>query len=455
MRGLSQVSEVWQQAFGWIERQLGGKIVRAERQPRWRPAWFLDLERAGERVPLYFRGDRGEAGSGAYSLEHEMRVLQLLEANEIPVPHVYGFCDSPRGILMERSRGRANLATAGSDEERQSVLSDYMAILARIHQIDLPALDALALPVPETPTEVGLADFSVWERAYRKRKVRPEPEIEFLIRWVHRNVPTDRARACLVCSDSGQFLFDEGRVTALLDLELATLGDPLADLAGMLSRDLSEPMGDLSGAFRIYEKLSLEPLDWDCLGFHVVRFCAITPLAVAHLVAAPPAALDWVQYLAWYCVWLRAPLEWIGSGLGVEQRFVEEPEPTPGWHAPAHDHLASILAPRDGDDAFAGYERDAAYRVAEYLRRAERLGPALESVDLDEAAPLLGSRPASRAEADVALEALVAHAEPELDAELVRYFQRRVQRLEVILGPSMRELQGASIQLLKPNATGE
>ena len=98
----------WRRAFSWLETKLAGRIVRTERQARWRPAWFLDLERDGETVPLYFRGERGEADHGAYALEHEMSVLQVLEQSGIPVPHVHCFCPEPRGIVMDRSPGRAN-----------------------------------------------------------------------------------------------------------------------------------------------------------------------------------------------------------------------------------------------------------------------------------------------------------------------------------------------------------
>ena len=70
MSELPQVSEQWQRAFSWIEARLGAKIVRAERQPRWRPAWFIEVERDSERgketLGVYFRGDRGEsAGTSA------------------------------------------------------------------------------------------------------------------------------------------------------------------------------------------------------------------------------------------------------------------------------------------------------------------------------------------------------------------------------------------------------
>ena len=49
----------WRRAFSWLEAKLGGRIVRAERQARWRPAGFLDLERGGETGPPYFRRGRG------------------------------------------------------------------------------------------------------------------------------------------------------------------------------------------------------------------------------------------------------------------------------------------------------------------------------------------------------------------------------------------------------------
>ena len=104
----------------WVENATGGRVVHSERQPRWRPAWYLDVERDGEMLPLYFRGDRGSLDHGVYSLEHEYRVLRVLEAHDIAVPHVYGFCPDPRGIVMERVRGRANLLTVNDDAQRSA-----------------------------------------------------------------------------------------------------------------------------------------------------------------------------------------------------------------------------------------------------------------------------------------------------------------------------------------------
>jgi aminoglycoside phosphotransferase (APT) family kinase protein len=429
---IAALPDEWRRGFAWVERELGGRIACAERQPRWRPAWFRDLEREGGTLPLYFRGERGETDHGAYALEHEMRVLQVLEAHGIPVPHVHGFCPQPRGIVMDRCPGRPNLASAASEAEREAVLDHYVEILARIHAIDVGDFEAVGLARPGTPEQRGLLDFDLWERGYRTRKLRPEPAIEFAIGWVRRNVPRARERVSLVCADSGQFLFEDGRVTAILDLELACLGDPVADLGGLRNRDLSEPLGDLSRAVRRYELLTGEAVDREVLDFHTARFALVTPLAVAHLVAAPPAGMDVVQYLGWHLVWTRAALEVIAARLGVA---VEAP---PGTRPGA----------RPGGEAtdFASYEGDAAARLAVYRERLERLGPALDEQDSDDVARTLGRRPASRAEADAALEGLVREAGPDRDAELAGLLHRRVLREESLLQPVMRELEGARIQ---------
>ncbi|MEE2663675.1 MAG: hypothetical protein VX681_06120 [Myxococcota bacterium] len=52
--------EPWPRGFAWVEQQLGGTLTRWESQNRRRPAWFLELERANETLPLYWRGARAE-----------------------------------------------------------------------------------------------------------------------------------------------------------------------------------------------------------------------------------------------------------------------------------------------------------------------------------------------------------------------------------------------------------
>lgn len=446
-RSAAGLSDEWQRAVAWIERELGGQVARFERQPRWRPACFLDLERNGQTIPLYFRGDRGVSDHGVYPLEHEMRALQVLEANGIPVPHVYGFCPDPRGIVLARCPGGpvAQLVSEAATT-RQAVFDDYIEILARMHHIDPAAFEAVGVARPRTAEELALVDFDSWERVYRSKKRRPEPLIEFVIRWVRRNIPQGRHRVAFLTGDCGQFLYENGRVTALHDFELACLGDPAADLAGLRLRDLSEPLGNLARAMRRYGEIVGEEVDLAAVDYHTVRLGICTPMSVASTVADPPPGLNLVQYYGWYVVYARLPLEVLAWRLGVGLTPVDVPEERRTRHSPAYRALVSLLEEDPRSTEPDRYRIDAAWRVAEYLRRADLLGPAFEEEDLDEMAVLLGRRPANWLEGDTALEALVLAAGPERDAEFVRYFHRRVLRQEAILKPVLREMEHSTVQ---------
>jgi aminoglycoside phosphotransferase (APT) family kinase protein len=429
-----------------VEALVGGRIVASEKQERWRPAFFLELEQpSGERLGVYFRGDRGVEQHGVYPLEHEYEVMRVLEAHGIPVPHIYGFCDEPRGIVMERAPGRANLATARDEAERRAVLDHYVEILVAMHRIPLAAFAHLALPLPATPEALALGDLPRWEKSFRARKKQPEPLIEFVLRWLHENAPRHRTRATFLAGDAGQFLFDAGRVTRVIDLELAYLGDPLADLAGMMSRDLSEPLGDLSRAFARYGELMGEPVDVPTVLYHAVRFAIVTPLATAPLTQAPPPGLNYVQYAGWGLAYGRAALDGIAqrAGIALEPPALPEPETTRASAAFAHA-VALLTGP-----AQKSYEADVSLRLAQHLAEVDRLGPRLEAQDRDEVSALLGRRVASWSEADAALEAFVLAAPPAHTADVLRLLHRRTLRQEALLKPALRELDGVSIQELR------
>lgn len=422
----------WQRAFAWVEATTGGRLLRFERQPRWRPAWNLDIERSGRVLRLHFRGARIERG--VYPLERELRVLQLLEGEGIPVPHVHGFCEDPQGILMDRAPGRANLATAASQAEREAVLRHYVELLARMHATPLARCEAIGMQRPRSAGELARGDLDFYLRPFREGKQRPEPLIEFALRWLDRHAPRERSEVAFLTGDAGQFLFEDGRVTAVLDLELALLGDPLADVGALRCRDLSEPLGDLSRAVRHYEALRGAPASRGVIDYHTARFALCTPLAVASLIARPPAWLDRVQYTAWYQVYGRAALEAIAlsEDIALEPPALPAPEPA--------------VAAKSGAGDFDAYARDARARVAAWRARKGQHGAALEADTLADAAALLGSRPRSVAEADAALEALVLAADPARVAEILRALHRRCLREEALLQPVLRELEGVSIQ---------
>ncbi|MEO8698104.1 MAG: phosphotransferase family protein [Acidimicrobiales bacterium] len=424
------------QMIEWIERTIGGRVIRCERQPRWRPAWFVDVDRDGDILPVYFRGDRGSLDHGVYTLEHEFRILAVLEAHDIAVPHVYGFCPDPRGIVMARVPGRANLLTVDDPTERAEILNDYMTWLARIHRIGTGPFQAAGLTMAESA--MIMADFDRWESTYRAKKARPEPFLEFAIGWLRRNAPARHAEPTLAVGDSGQFLFADRRVSAVIDLELAFLGDPLHDLACMRLRDLAEPLGPLAPAFAHYEAEMGTPIDRAALDFHTVRFAVCTPMSVSHVLAQPPGDIDLVRYLVWYVQFSRVALEIMADleGITLDAPIALQAEAT--RFVDGFAMLDAALADLSPDEPQQQFRLDVAQRLSAFLRRVNEVGPQIESDDLDEIAELLGTRPTSWRDGDAALESFVAKADDAYDAELIRYFHRRMSRWQQLVEIGMR-----------------
>ncbi len=433
----------------WVEATLAGEIVACERQPRWRPAWYLEVNTAEGSKSVYFRGDRGISDSAVYALEHEKVCLEVLESQGIPVPHVYGFCSEPRGILMEWSRGRADLSTAQDKEEEESVQRHYMEILAEIHGLEIAPFRAAGLEAPADAERLALADLPLWERGFRRGKTRPEPLIEFVLMWLKREIPPPAGPASFVCGDSGQFLFDKGRVTAVIDLELAHLGDPAEDLGALRSRDLSEPLGDLRAAMARYDEVMGHVVDRRLVDYHTIRFCLTTPLATVPVLAQARPGVDLIQYLCWYHVYSRSPVEVLAHMYGIELQRPALPEPSGDHLSPMYEDLVTRLAPTVTEgDSFESYEGSTAYRTAVYLDRAHRYGAALGDEDLSDINRFLGRGYQDPEEAATGLEEWLTSAEPEPQAELLQLFYNRCMRQEVLLEPVLGELQGAQIQML-------
>ena len=454
--------EEWQRAFRFVEEVVGGHVVAAVRQPRWRPAWFIDVARPdGTEVAICFRGARREVPDGAGGLAHEFCCMEVLEANGIPVPLLYGYCPDPDGIVMARAPGRINLATAATPDDAGRVLEQYARILADIHAIDPDDFRAAGVPGPVDPDHPALGDLATWYDAFTAAKTRPEPAVEFVVRWLFDNEPPPSGDPAFLVGDPGQFLFDDtdgpADVTAVIDLELGTIGDPAADLGGLLIRDSSEPMPDITLAVRAYNEATGRNLDRRTVLYQAVRFGIVTPLAVAGLVATPAVGLDYLQYLTWYLVYTRTPLELIATIEGIDVAPAAPVAERPGPFGQAHGLLRAIAdpdgtatdpAPNLDPAAFDAYSQRAVPRLATYVDRVERFGRAVDDADRLEAATLLGREVTDRTERDELLEAAVAEADVTQTEAVLTFFIHRCQREEQLLGDLALELTGARVQTL-------
>jgi aminoglycoside phosphotransferase (APT) family kinase protein len=430
----------------WVESNLG-RVVAIDRQARWRPAWYVDAEIGSEIVSLYVRGARSGL-SGAAPPTQEGHFLTVLEQHGIPVPHVYGSIEHPEAVVMGKLAGRPNLATAEDEAQRTAVLSDYVDALARIHAIPPDAFAGAGLTAPMTTSELLLRNFERGVQGYTNAKARPEPLLEFAIRWTRRNLPDrDCGAHCFVLADSAQFMFEDDHITGILDVELAHLGDPSIDLASFRLRDMSEPLGDVGGALRQYEALTGTPLDRDLIRYCTAAWIVCTPLGLTPAIHAAPPMPELMQYIEWFHQYSVTTLEAIAECVGVELAPVTLPEPSPTGDDPLAAMVATTIQGLDCRDEVDGYRRDAAATMATYLTRRMSFAAQSDDLYIADASRLLGCRSRTKPELDSEVEALAAKDDPALDDSLIRVLHARAMRELLMLEPV---LSTGSIQRLEP-----
>lgn len=215
------------------------------------------VEHGAERFVLR-RPPLGELSASANDVVREARVLSTLGGTELPVPEVLAICEDPEVIgapffLAEFVPGHVlttrlpqgwDAATAGR------AAGGAIAALAALHRIDLKASGLDAFGAPSGYLERQLRRFS---GLLEQNATRPLPQLERVATWLDDNLPPSRAVA-FVHGDyrlGNLILGEEGGVTAILDWEMATTGDPLADLGYMTATwarpdDAPNPLLELS-----------------------------------------------------------------------------------------------------------------------------------------------------------------------------------------------------------------
>jgi aminoglycoside phosphotransferase (APT) family kinase protein len=418
----------------WCREHLGADVTGIRQQARWRPVWFVDVERDGESSTIMVRGDRTDAAP-LFPLEHEMRFQQLLEADGIPVAHVYGWVDDPRAFVIDVVPGENNF-DASTDAERVAVMDEYMGILARIHALDPEPYARAGITRAATPAQSGRVGLDVYVAGYRATKQRPDPFLEFCLGWIDRNPVDTRGRETPVVWDSGQFHHQDGHVTAILDLELGHLGDPMMDLAAFRMRDTVLHFGDMNALYDQYAKHSGAPVDLDAIMHHHFVFALTNQMVFHAALAEPPADSDYMTNMQWASETNLFALEGLAEIMGVDELdTVDVPEPRRSPVANAHEHLVRSLRSLDLADEYERHQLRIAFRLARHLQRFDEIGDACTDADLDDLRDFLGHRPSTWQEGDAALEELVLADGGAHDEELLQLFHRRYLRYKMLCGP--------------------
>jgi hypothetical protein len=242
-------------------------------------------------------------------------------------------------------------------------------------------------------------------------------------------VPKGEISPSFITGDSFQMIYHDGHLKAVMDMEMACIGDPLLDLCCIRMRDLSEKTGDAAALTRRYEELSGKPLDMQALRFHLVAFSAVSSLLISNLLFAPTDNTDYFEYYVYYHGSLRIALEALAEVIDVKLDPLPEPEPVT---TPQTIHLRMLKLAVEQMDAgtdMERYKRSKALAEIAFLQRQDQYGDAFDRAYLDEIAALLGGRPADMAEAEARLESFIRKAAPQSDAALVKLLHRQELRL--------------------------
>jgi len=168
----------------------------------------------------------------------------------LPYPAiVYGFVDgvTKPGDATSQATG---MATVMAPRWRESLGPQFVDTLARIHRapIDAAALGAFEVPAPGTQSIERALNH--WERVWEEDADEDVPLMRFACAWLRANMPVC-ARPVVVHGDYrvGNFLFTEhdARFSAVLDWEMARIGDPHFDLAWAVNPAYGHPAEDGRG----------------------------------------------------------------------------------------------------------------------------------------------------------------------------------------------------------------
>jgi aminoglycoside phosphotransferase (APT) family kinase protein len=214
-----------------------------------REIWSLALELDGpggaRRLDCVLRRDPpGRTGEGDRGVE--ARVLRVAGEAGVPVPRVHwsssdpGVLDTPF-FVMDRVEGETIPRRLLRDERfagaREKLLPQLAAILVGIHRVDPDDPRLADLPRVTPGGSPAAAELDRVATGIRAMAAEPHPVLDLAERWLRERIPAGAPRS-LVHGDFrlGNVVCDAGGARAILDWELAKLGDPVEDLGWLCTR---------------------------------------------------------------------------------------------------------------------------------------------------------------------------------------------------------------------------
>lgn len=296
---------------GWLGTKLDADDVGVEELRQHAEGWSWQTYTFRARWTDRDTGQRSQRGFAVrvephdgllapYDTPGQYRLHDVVwRHSKVPMPDLYWLEMDPSVLgtpfyAMQRVEGlvpvqwRENEELVFPDERaRQDIGRQFVDILTEIHALDRNAhdLDYLGAPLDGDAAATAVEH---WASYYEKSVLVEIPLLEYAIEWLRRNlVSSGRLVLCHGDYRIGNFMVRDGRIVAVLDWELAHVGDPVEDIAysGLpLFRGRDPRLSQLlqpDEFFELYERKSGLRVDPEV--FHFWTVCGLVKAAASHL----------------------------------------------------------------------------------------------------------------------------------------------------------------------------
>ncbi len=394
--------------FDWVAEVGGGRIARSTQASggnRCR-SWAIDVAGDDGRVAEVFLryGPPRPPGIEPYTVHREAQVYRAIAESGVKAPRLIAEHPRLQAVLTDRASGIAEFRRLSDPTVKQAIACELMDNLARLHRTDVTGVALDGGGRGDRIADHVRAELGTW-RAMHEETGRPDALIELAFRWLEDTMPDPDGAVVLVHGDAGpgNFLFEHGHLTALIDWELAHLGDPMEDLAWVSMRCVMEPVPDFAASLRDYERFSGAPVDRARILYHRV-FVSTRVVVIRHRNVTGEPAHAIVSRALNRRLLVEALAEASGCRVAMPAPLDRPPTPQGELYDSILTDLRDVVVARSTDGQVVAKAKNAA-KIVKYLQAWDRFGGALQEADRAALGRLLRSLPTSAEAAQAALAA--------------------------------------------------
>ncbi len=237
---------------GWMEANVEGfagpMIITKFKGGQSNPTYRIDTP--GQSYVLR-RQPFGKLLPSAHAVDREYKAMAALYPTGFPVPRPYGLCEDPEFLgskffVMSLADGRSlwdGTLPGCEPEERRAI---YNAMIDTIADLHMQKPDEIGMDDFGKPTDYCARQIARWSKQYKLSETEVIPEMDRLIEWLPTTIPPQHGNSIAHGDyrlDNMIFHKTEARIIAVLDWELSTLGDPIADFSYLMLNWISPPDG--------------------------------------------------------------------------------------------------------------------------------------------------------------------------------------------------------------------